>query len=72
MIVLSFDHRSFDQQNMSNQSLPAGGTDPPFSHNGVVSITHDRYIICSKTPICRQLSDHLANEKAGKNTSNDN
>ena len=55
LIVLSFDHRSFDQLNMSNHSLPARGTDPPYSHKNVVSITHEQNIICSKTLICRQL-----------------
>ena len=40
---------------MSNHSLPARGTDPPFLHKGVVSITHEQNIICSKTLICRQL-----------------
>ena len=33
----------------------ARGTDPPFSHKSVVSITHEQNIICSKTLICRQL-----------------
>ena len=40
---------------MSNHSLPAQGTDPPFSHKSVVSVTHEQNIICSKTLICRQL-----------------
>ena len=35
--------------------LPAQGTDPPFSHLSVDSITHEQNIICSKTLICRQL-----------------
>ena len=30
IIVLSFDHRSFDQLNMSNHSLPTRGTNTPF------------------------------------------
>ena len=47
IIVLSFDHRSFDQLNVSNHSLPARETDPPFSHKSVVSITHEQNIICS-------------------------
>ena len=51
----SFDYRSFDQLNMSNHSLPAQGTDPPFSHKSVVSITHEQNIICCKTLIFRQL-----------------
>ena len=56
-IVLSFDHCSFDQLKMSNHSLTAWGTDLPFSHKSVVSIviTHEQNIICSKTPLCRQL-----------------
>ena len=49
------NHRSFHQLNMSNQSLPALGTDPPFSHKIVVSIMHEQNIICSKRIICRQL-----------------
>ena len=40
---------------MSNYSLRAPGTDPPFSHKSVDSITHEQNIICSKTLICRQL-----------------
>ena len=40
---------------MSNNSLPARGTDPPFSHKSVVSITHQRNVICNITLICRQL-----------------
>ena len=42
---------------MSNHSLPAKGTDQPFSLKGVVSIiTHEQnIIICCKTLICRQL-----------------
>ena len=38
---------------MSNNSLPARGTDPPFSHT--VSITHEQNIIGNITLICRQL-----------------
>ena len=46
---------------MSNHSLPARGTDPPFSHESVVSIiTHEQNIICRSH---RELS---ANEKEGK------
>ena len=48
IIGLLFDHRSFDRLNMSNHSRPARGTDPPFSHKIVVSITHEQSIICSK------------------------
>ena len=55
IIVLSFDHRCFDQLKMSNNSLTTRGTDLPFSHKGVVSITHEQNIICNKTLICRQL-----------------
>ena len=40
---------------MSNHSLPAQGTDLPFSNKSIVSITHEQNIICSKTLICRQL-----------------
>ena len=62
---------------MSNHCLTARGTDLPFSHKSVVSITHEQNIICSKTLICRQLFERergglLANEKEGKNISNDN
>ena len=69
--MLSFDHRSFDQLNMSNHSLSARGTDPPFSHKSVVSNTHEQNIICSKPLICRQLlcrsrGELSANEKEGK------
>ena len=53
--IINFDQRSFDQLNMSNHSLPAQGTDPPFSHKSVISITHKQNIISSKTLICRQL-----------------
>ena len=56
IIVLSLNHRSFDQLNMSNHSLPVWGTDPPFSHKSVVWITDKQNIICSKTLICSQLS----------------
>ena len=71
-----FLSRIFDELNMSNHSLPAQGTDPPYSQKSVVSITHEENIVCSKTLICRQLfAEHVvsspANEKDGKNTSND-
>ena len=60
---------------MSNHSLSAQGTDPPFSHNSVVSVTHEQNIICSKTRICRQLfAGHVVSSqpvKEGKNPSND-
>ena len=56
---------------MSNHSLPARGTDRPFSQKSVVSITHGQNIICSKTIICRQFfcrsrGELSANEKEGK------
>ena len=63
---------------MSNHSLTAWGTDLPFSHKSVVSITHEQNIICNKTlffteaVICRSEGGLSANEKEGKNTSNDN
>ena len=68
IIVLPFDHRSFDQLNMSNHghSLPTRGTDPSFSHKSEVSITHEQNIICSKTLICRSRGKLSANEKEGK------
>ena len=78
MIVLTFNHRSFDQLKMSNSSLTARGTDLPFSCKSVVSVTHEQNIICSKTLICGQLFEArsrgglLVNEKEAKNTSNDN
>ena len=40
---------------MSNHSLPALQTDPPFSHKIAVSIMHEQNIIGSKIIICRQL-----------------
>ena len=67
--VLSFGHRSFDQLNMSNHSLPARGTDLPFSHESVVSITHEQNIICIKTLICRQLfAGHVVGSRPMKRT----
>ena len=62
---------------MSNHSLPAWGTDPPFSHKSVVSNTHEQNIICSKILICRQLfAGHVVSsqlmKRKEKNTSNDN
>ena len=78
MIVLSFDHRSFDQLKMSNNSLAARGTNLPFSDKSVVSATLEQNIICSKTLICGQLFAARSrgglpvNEKEGKNTSHDN
>ena len=52
---IMFNHCSFDQLKMSNHSLTARGTNLPFSHKSVVSITREENIICSKTLICRQL-----------------
>ena len=67
MIVLSFDHCSFDQLKMSNHTLTARGTDLPFSHKSVVSITHEQNIICSKTLICRQLfAGHVVGSRSMK------
>ena len=52
---------------MSNHSLPALGTDPPFSHKIVVSIMHEQNIICSKTIICRQLvAGHVVSSRSVK------
>ena len=66
-IVLSFDHRYFDQLNMSSRPLPARGTDPPFSHKSVVSMTHEQNIICSKTLIGRQLfAGHVVSSRPMK------
>ena len=77
MIVLSFDHCSFDQLKLSNHSLTGQGGDLQFSHESVVSIVHEQNIICCKTLICRQLfaglrGGLLANENERKNISNDN
>ena len=62
---------------MSNHSLLAQGTDAPFSHESIVSITHEQNIICKKNTclkavICRSHAELSANEKKGKNTWNDN
>ena len=57
---------SFDQLNMSSHSLPSRGTDPPFSHESIVSNTHEQNIICSKTVICRSHGELSASEKEGK------
>ena len=72
IIVSPFDHRSFDQLNMSNHghSLPTRGTDPSFSHKSEVSITHEQNIICSKTLINRSRGKLSANDKRRKNPSN--
>ena len=52
---------------MSNHSLPARGTDPPFSNKSVVSITHEQNIIYSKTLICRQLfAGHVVSSRPMK------
>ena len=62
IIVLSFNPGCFHSIlpvlliNLS-QSVTARGTDLPFSHISVVSITHEQNII---TLICRQLfADHM-------------
>ena len=66
-IVSSFNHCSFDQLNMPNHSLPAQGTNPPFSHKSVVSTTHEENIICTKTLICRQLfAGHIVSSQPMK------
>ena len=45
----------------------AEGTDLPFSHESVVSITHEQNIICSKTLICRQLfAGHVVSSRPMK------
>ena len=52
---------------MSNHSLPVRGTDPPFSHKSIVSITHEQNIISSKTLICRQLfAGHVVSSRPMK------
>ena len=63
---------------MSNQSLTAWGTDPPFSRMSVLPIMHEQNIICSKTLICRRLfAGHVMGSRpmkiqGRKNASNDN
>jgi len=42
------NHHSFDQLNVSDHSLPARGTDPPFSHKSVVSICMSRILFAAK------------------------
>ena len=67
MIVLTFNHRSFDQLKMSNSSLTARGTDLPFSRKSVVSVTDEQNIICSKTLICGQLfAGHVVGSQSMK------
>ena len=52
---------------MSNHSLPARGTDPPFSNKSVVSVMHEQNVICSKTIICRQLfAGHVVSSRPMK------
>ena len=52
---------------MSNHSLLAQGTDALFSHESIVSITHDQNIICSKTLVCRQLFEgHMLSSRPMK------
>ena len=56
---------------MSNHSLPARGTDPPFSHKSVVSITHEQNIICNKTLVYRQLfAGHVVSSQPMKRKEN--
>jgi len=56
---------------MSNHSLPAWGTDLPFSHYAWVEyyLQQNTYL---QAVICRSHGELSANEKEGKNTSNDN
>ena len=60
---------------MSNHSLPARGSNPPFSHKSVVSIMHEQNNICTKTLIwavvSRSHGELSANEMEGKITLND-
>ena len=52
---------------MSNHSLPSRGTDPPLLHEGVVLITHEHNIICSKPLIRRQLfAGHVVSSRPMK------
>ena len=52
---------------MSNHSLPALQTDPPFSHKIAVSIMHEQNIIGSKIIICRQLfAGHVVSSRPVK------
>ena len=52
---------------MSNHSMPAQGTDPPFLDKSIVLITHEQNIICRKTLICRQLlADHVVSSRPMK------
>ena len=56
---------------MSNHSLTARETNPPFSHKSVVSFTHEQNIICSKTLICRQLfAGHVVGSRPMKRKEN--
>ena len=69
VIVLSFDHRSFDQLKTLNHSLTARGMDLPFSRKSVVpKLRMSKWEYCSKFG-----SSHLritwwlsANDKKGK------
>ena len=66
-MVLSFDQRSFDQLNMLNHSLPARATDPRFSLESAVAITHEQNIICSKALVCWQLfAGHVVSSRSMK------
>ena len=61
---LSFDHRSFDQLNMSNNSLP------PIHHNHTRAefrLRMSRILLAAKTLICRQLfAGHVVSSRLMK------
>ena len=48
---------------MSNLSLPARETDPPFSHKSGVSITHEQNIICRQLFVGHVVSARLMKRK---------
>ena len=52
---------------MINHSVPARATDPPFSLESVVAITHEKNIICSKALVCWQLfAGHVVSSRSMK------
>ena len=52
---------------MLNHSVPARATDPPFSLENVVAITHEKNIICSKALVCWQLfAGHVVSSRSMK------
>ena len=52
---------------MLNHSLPAWATDPPFSLESVVAITHEQNIICSKALVYWQLfAGHVVSSRSMK------